>query len=67
MHVYIAPEPGSKALYSIIIPDSELFLPSTHLNSQGSIQRMLRLKVQRVTQTDSHHFSFLWMSEPVTT
>ena len=46
MHVYIAPEPGkpcSEVLYSIIIPDSDLFPPSTHLNSQGSIQCMLPL------------------------
>ena len=58
--IYIAPYSAkscSKALYNIIyniiILDSDLFTPSTHLNSQGSIQRMLP--------------SFLWMSEPVAT
>ena len=43
MHVYIAPEPGD--------PDSDLLLPSTHLNSQGITQRMPPLKAQNVTQT----------------
>ena len=63
----------SKALYNIIyniiIPDSDLFAPSTYLNSQGSIQRMLPSYAQSVTQTHSHRVlsgtHFLWMSEPV--
>ena len=50
MHIYIASEPGNPVLghcmYTIIIPDSDPFLPSTHLNSQGSIPHMPRLKVQ---------------------
>ena len=33
----------SKALYNIIITDSDLFPPSTYLNSQVSIERMLPL------------------------
>jgi len=44
--IYIAPysvRSCSKAFYNIIIPDSDLFPPSTHLNSQVSIQRMLPL------------------------
>ena len=45
----------SKAFYSIIIPDSDLFQSSTYLNSQGSIQLMLPLKAQNITQTHSHH------------
>ena len=44
----------SKALYSIIIPDSDLFPPSTNLNSKGSIHCMLPLKAQSVTHTHSH-------------
>ena len=44
MHVYIAPEPGNPVLEQctvlIIIPDSNLFPPNTHLNSQGGIQRI---------------------------
>ena len=32
-----------KVLYSIIIPDSDLFQPSAHLNSQGSLSHMLPL------------------------
>ena len=58
MHVYIAPEPGNhvlRQLYNIIIPDSDLLQCSTHLNSQGSTQRMLPLKVQSITRTHSHH------------
>jgi len=39
----------------IIIPVSDLLQSSTYLNSQRSIQRMLPLKVQSVTQTHSHH------------
>jgi len=42
-------------LYSIIIPESDLFPSSTHLNAQGSIQCMLLLKVQSINQTHSHH------------
>ena len=76
--IYIAPYSArscSKALYNIIyniiIPDSDLFPPSTHLNSQGSIQCMLPLQAQSITQTHSHQVlsgtHFLWMTEPVTT
>ena len=72
--IYIAPylaRSCSKMLYNIIIPDSDLFPPSTHLNSQGSIRRMLPLKAQGITQTHSHRIlsgtHFLWMSDPVAT
>ena len=44
-----------KVLYSIIIPDSDLFQSSTHLNSQGSIQWRLPLWVQCLTRTHSHY------------
>jgi len=71
MHVYIASEPGtlfgSKALYRVIIPDSDLFPPNTHISTlQESIQRMLPLKAQNITQTHSHHAlscSHLFMDE----
>jgi len=63
MHFCIAPEPGITLFwsavrtvrYSIIIPNSDLFQSSTYLNSQGSIQCLLPLKVQSDTQTHSHH------------
>ena len=58
--IYIAPFSArscSNALYNIIyniiMPDS-LFPPCTYLNSQGSIQCMLPLLAQSVTQTHSH-------------
>ena len=44
--IYIVPYSArswSKVLYNIIIPDSNLFPPSTYLNSQGSIQCILPL------------------------
>ena len=41
-------------MYSIITPDSDLFPPNTHINTQGSPQRMLPLKAQSVTQTRNH-------------
>ena len=60
-NIYIAPYSArscSKApyniIYNIIIPDSNLFPPSTYLKSQGGIQPMLQLKVQSVTRTHSH-------------
>ena len=39
--IYVPPSQHyscSKALYSIIIPDSDLFQSGTHLNSRGSMQ-----------------------------
>ena len=39
---------------SIIIPDSDLFPPNTHLNSQGSIQRMLPLYFYRRKALPKH-------------
>ena len=45
-HLYMPPysaRSGPMSLYSIIIPDSDLFRPSTHLNYRGSIRRMLPL------------------------
>ena len=42
-------------IYNIIIPDSDLFPPSTDLNSQESVQRILPLQVQSLIQTHSHH------------
>ena len=52
--IYIAPYSGRScfnALYNTIIPDSDLFPPSTYLNSKGC---MLPLKAQSVTQTHNH-------------
>ena len=49
----------------IIIPDSDLLQSSTYLNSQRSILRMLLVKVQSVTQTNSHYVLISWTSEPV--
>ena len=53
----------SKALYNIIIPDSDLFPPSTYLNSQGSIQCMRPLYAQSITQTQSHHILYGWVNQ----
>jgi len=39
----------------IIIPDSDLLQSSTYLNSQRSIQHMVPLKAQSVTQTQNYH------------
>jgi len=60
----------SETLYSIIILDSDLSLPSTHLNSQKEHTTHAFIKgAKRYSNTypsrPEVRFSYLWMSEPV--
>ena len=73
--IYIVPYSArscSKALYNIIhnliIPDSDLFPPSTNLNSQYNACCHYRRKASlKLIATASCQVLILWMSEPVAT